>query len=120
VLPGELAQGFVGLGQAGEAQERQRRLALVFGLARDIDLDLAAGADEDGCMGLIHGQHVQDVAVRVELGAHRARQLELPVEHALALAVVRGQAQVLDARAHLVFVVIGGVVADGQSHTTSR
>ncbi|MCY1374012.1 hypothetical protein D9M69_613230 [compost metagenome] len=119
-LLGERTQGGVGFGQTGEAQKRQCRLALVFGLTQFVDIDLATGTDDDRLMGLVHGQHMQDVAERIELRPHWTRQVELPAEHVLALAVVGGQAQILDARPHLVFVVIGGFVANGKSHAASR
>ena len=119
-LFGKRAQGCVGFGQAGEAQEGQRRLALVLGFAQFVDVDLTTGADDDRFVRFVHGQHVQDVAERIELRAHRPRQVELPTEHVLALAVMGGQSQVLDARAHLIFVVIGGLVANRKSHAASR
>ena len=80
----------------------------------------AARADHQRLVRLVQGQHMQDVAVGVALRAHRARQVELPADHPLARAFLWSQAQVLDARAHLVVVVVGGVVADRESHTTSR
>ena len=45
---------------------------------------------------------------------------QLPADHPLARAFLWSQAQVLNTRAHLVVVVVGGVVADRESHTTSR
>ena len=117
---GKPAQGVVGLGEARGAQERKGRLAFVFGLAQFIDLHHAPGANDDGVMGLVQREHMQDVAERVHLRPHRAWKVELPAQHVLALAVMRGQAQVLDAGAHLVFVVVGSVVADGESHAASR
>ncbi|MNE80275.1 hypothetical protein D3C80_1768290 [compost metagenome] len=81
---------------------------------------MALGGDDNGLVRLLEGQHVQDVAVGVAQRVGRARQLQLPVEHALAMGFLRGQAQVLDARAHLVFVAIGGVVMDRESHAASR
>ncbi|MNP12344.1 hypothetical protein D3C76_1045730 [compost metagenome] len=119
-LLGERAQRLVGLGQPGEAQERQCRLAFMFRLTQLVDVDLAAGANDDRLVGLVHGQHMQDVAERIKLRTHRPRQVELPAEHVLALAVVGGQPQVLDARPHLILVVIGGLVAYGKSHAASR
>lgn len=71
-------------------------------------------------MGLVHGQHVQDIAVGIELAAHQAWQLQVPFEDLLALAVLRGQAQELDAGADFIGVAVGGVVAYGKFHTTSR
>ncbi len=119
-LVGEGTQGIVRCGQPGAAQERQRGLGIVLGFAALVDLHLATGGDDDGLMGLVQGQHVEDVAVWVQLRAHRAWQVQLPAQHVLSLAVVGGQAQVLDARANLVVVAIGGFVADGQFHTASR
>ena len=87
---------------------------------KGVDINLPARADDDRLVGLIQGQHMQDVAKRIQLRPHRARQVELPAEHVLALTVVGCQAQVLDAGSHLIFVVIGGVVTDGESHTASR
>ena len=92
----------------------------MFGLAQFIDLHHAPGANDDGVMGLVQGEHMQDITEGVHLGPHRAWQVELPAQHVLALAVMGCQAQVLDAGAHLVFVVVGGVVADGESHAASR
>ena len=92
----------------------------MLGLAGFVDLHLAAGADDDGLVRLVQGQHVQNVAVGVELSVHRARQIKLPAEYLLALAVMRGQAQVLDTRAYLVIVAVGGVMTDRESHATSR
>jgi hypothetical protein len=86
-LFGKRAQGCVGFGQAGEAQEWQRRLALMLGLAQFVDIDLTTGADDDRFVRFVHGQHVQDVAERIELRAHRPRQVELPTD-VLALAVM--------------------------------
>jgi hypothetical protein len=101
-------------------RERQGRLRLVLGLAGFVDFHLATGADDDGLVRFIQGQHMQDVAVRIELGMHRSRQVELPAQYLLAFTVVRGQTQVLDARAHLIIVTVGGVMADRESHATSR
>jgi len=120
VLQGKPAQGLVRLGQARTAQERERRLALVFGLAQFVDVYLATGTDDDGVMGLVQGQHMQDVAEWVHLRTYRARQVELPTDDVLALAVVGRKAQVLNAGANLVFIVVGGFVADGESHAASR
>ncbi|MCY1440809.1 hypothetical protein D9M71_570980 [compost metagenome] len=120
LLGGKAAQRLVGFGQAGKAQKWQGRLAFSLGLACFIDIDLAAGADDDRVMGLVQGQHMQNVAERVHLCAYRARQVELPTQYLLALAVVRRQTQILDAGAYLVFIVVGGFVANSQSHAASR
>src|SRR5690606_41511154 len=56
------------------------------------------------------------ISVRVLLGDYLARQIQGPAEDLLAGAVLGRQAQILNAGAHLVFVAVGGVVADGQSH----
>ncbi|MNY64978.1 hypothetical protein D3C86_2021720 [compost metagenome] len=71
-------------------------------------------------MRFIEGQHVQDVAVAVALCMGRLRQLQRPVEYPLARAVLRRQAQILNAGTHLVGVAIGGAVMDGELHTASR
>ncbi|MNJ81125.1 hypothetical protein D3C77_797800 [compost metagenome] len=63
---------------------------------------------------------MQHVAIGVELAAHLARHVHLPVDDPLALAVLGREAQELDAGAHLVGIAVGGVVANGQFHTTSR
>lgn len=117
---GEGAHLGIGAGQAGAAQERQRRLAIVLHLALLVDLDQAVGGDQDRLMRFVQGQDVQDVAVRIAQRPRRARQVQAPIDHVLALAVLRGQAQVLDAGAHPVFVAIGGVVGDRESHAASR
>ncbi|MNN08038.1 hypothetical protein D3C81_1208810 [compost metagenome] len=117
---GELAQRRVGRGQRGAAQVRQRRARFALAFAALVDLHMAVRADDHGLVRLVEGQYVKDVAVSVAHGLRRLRQLQLPVEHALARAVLRGQAQVLDARAHAVGVAIGGVVMDGKFHTASR
>ncbi|MNN92565.1 hypothetical protein D3C81_2108680 [compost metagenome] len=95
-------------------------MLIVFGLAPLVDLHLAEGADDDGLMGLVQGQHMEDVAERIDLRPHRARQDQLPAEHVLPFAFLGRQAQVLDAGADLVVIAVGGVVANGQSHTASR
>src|SRR5690606_4639864 len=120
MLRSEFTDGVVGLGQPGEAQERQRRLALVLGLAGFVDVYLAAGANNDGLVRLVQGEHVQEVALGFGLCMLRPRQVELPSASLLALAVMRGQAQVLAARAHRIVVMVGGVMADRESHATSR
>ncbi|MNN54942.1 hypothetical protein D3C81_1697890 [compost metagenome] len=120
LLAGVLAQGGVGASQAGAAQERQRRGHVLLALVAVVDLHVPVGGDDDGLVRFVEGQHVQDVAVGIAQRVGRARQLQLPVEHTLAMAFLRGQAQVLDARAHLVFVAIGGVVMDRESHAASR
>ena len=106
---GEGAHLGIGAGQAGAAQERQRRLAIVLHLALLVDLDQAVGGDQDRLMRFVQGQDMQDVAVRIAQRAPGAAG-QAPIDHVLALAVLRGQAQVLDAGAHPVFVAIGGVV----------
>ncbi|MNT35978.1 hypothetical protein D3C72_1720320 [compost metagenome] len=95
-------------------------MLVVLGLALLVDLHLAAGADDDGLMRLVQGQHMEDVAEGVDLRPHRARQGQLPAEHVLSFAFLRRQAQVLDAGSNLVVIAVGGVVANGQSHTASR
>ena len=71
-------------------------------------------------MRLFQAEDVQDITERIAPGLDRARQVQLPLQYLLALVVRRGQAQVLDAGAHLIFIVVSGFVADCQSHTTSR
>jgi hypothetical protein len=120
LLVGKTAQGFVRFGQAGATQEWECRLVLMFGLAQLVDIHLTTGADDDGIVGFIQSQHMQDVTERVHLRPHRAWQVELPAKYVLAFAVVGRQAQILDAGTYLVFVVVGGFVADGESHAASR
>ncbi len=112
MLLGKGQQHGVGLGQPGATQERQRRGAVAFTVAVLVDFHHAPGADDDRVMGLVEGQHMQNIAVGVDLRAHRMGQVELPVEHMLVRAFQRSQAQILDAAAHFVGVVVGGVVTD--------
>ncbi|MNP54344.1 hypothetical protein D3C76_1488900 [compost metagenome] len=92
----------------------------MLGFTRRIDIHLSAGADDDRFVGFVQGQYVKDVAERIQLRPHRPGQIQLPAQHMLAFAVVGRQAQVLDAGAHLIFIVVGRFVADRESHMTSR
>ncbi len=60
----------------------------MLGLAQFVDIHLATGANDDGIVGFVQGQHMQDIAERVDLGTHRAWQFQLPAEYVLALAIV--------------------------------
>ncbi|MNO18502.1 hypothetical protein D3C76_82180 [compost metagenome] len=120
-LPGgESNQGVVGQRQVATAQERQGRLALGFVFAIRVDLDLAVCGKRQVAMGFVQCQHMQDVAVRVDLALDLAGQVQLPLIDTLAFAAARRQAQELDTVAHVAGVAIGRVVANGQFHTTSR
>src|SRR5690606_5155541 len=102
LLGSEGANGFIGFGQAREAQKRQRRLAFMLGFALFVDFHLTTGTDDDRFMGLVHGQHVQDIAERINLRTHRPWQSELPAKDLLALAVVWRQTQILNTGADLI------------------
>ena len=92
----------------------------MFNLELLVDLHLPPSPDNQFGMRFIQAQHVQDIAEWVYLRPCRSWQVEVPIEHLLPLGVVWGQAQVLDAGAYRVFIVIGGFMTNGQSHTTSR
>ncbi|MNH16707.1 hypothetical protein D3C79_763560 [compost metagenome] len=120
LLGGEGLECVTGLGEVAAAQERQGRLAAGLVFAIRVDFYLATGGKGEVAMGFFQGQYVQDIAIRVDLAVHLAGQVQLPFEDALTLAAARCQAQELDAVAHVTGIAVGGVVADGQFHTTSR
>ncbi len=94
LLGGERDQRVIGVGQAGCcAQERQGRLAPAPPVAVRVDLHLAAGSQRQVAMGFVQGQHMQDVAIGVDLALDLAGQVQLPFIDALALAAARRQAQ---------------------------
>ncbi|MNP51488.1 hypothetical protein D3C76_1458110 [compost metagenome] len=92
----------------------------MLGFAAFIDVDQTARTDHQIRVRLFQAQYVEDIAVRVQLRTHWAWQVQLPRQYVLTLAVMRRQAQVLNAGAHLVFIVVGGFMANRQSHTASR
>ena len=107
---GEGAHLGIGAGQAGAAQERQRRLAIVLHLALLVDLDQAVGGDQDRLMRFVQGQTCRMLPYGSRSARGRGRSsANRPRAGARCPA---GQAQVLDAGAHPVFVAIGGVVGD--------
>ncbi|MCY1313525.1 hypothetical protein D9M70_640550 [compost metagenome] len=85
-----------------------------------MDFHLAISCQYHGTVGLVHGHHMQDVAIGIKLAAYQSRQFQVPFQDALALSVPGRQAQELDAGADFIGIAVGRVVAYGQFHTTSR
>ncbi|MNP06752.1 hypothetical protein D3C76_987490 [compost metagenome] len=117
---GEGLECVIGLGQVAAAQKWQGRLFASLLLALRVDLYLAAGGQCQMPVGFVQGQHMEDVAIRVDLAFDPAGQVQLPFVDALALTAAWRQAQELDAVADIACVAVGSVVANGQFHTTSR
>ena len=108
------------MGQPGLAEKGLRGLGVLLALMPGLYFHVTMRSYQDRLVGLLHAQHMQNIAIRIALFLCRPGQLQSPVEYPLPLAALRRQAQVLNAPTHLICIVISGGMTDRKSHAASR